>query len=178
VVEDEENITKTPGRTAPSPSRRPPKDEEVEDRPRRKKISRASDEDEEELEEVVAYDEEEEEEDRPRFRKRRPSEEDEDDFEEEEKPRPRKRKKKKRRKGTYADCPNCGSRGHASPVIYTLWGSFLGPLIISTVRCDDCGTSYNGKHGDYNTVRIAIFVVVEVLVGAMLGVLAVVATYL
>jgi len=56
-------------------------------------------------------------------------------------------------------------------VHYTFWGGLIGPLFINTVRCKECGTSYNGKHGDYNTVRIAIFVAVCMVIGVVLAVL-------
>ena len=37
------------------------------------------------------------------------------------------------------------------------------------MRCTDCGTQYNGVHGDYNTTRIVIFVVVNLVLGAVIG---------
>jgi hypothetical protein len=87
-------------------------------------------------------------------RKRRPSRDEEEDELEEVEDRPRKRKKR----GPYADCPECGCRGHATKVSFTWWGGFVGPALFSHVKCDRCGTCYNGKHGDYNTTRIAIYV--------------------
>jgi hypothetical protein len=81
--------------------------------------------------------------------------EDEEEIEEE---RPR-RKKKKRRRGPFADCPNCGCRGDATRIWWTMWGGMVGPLIINHVRCNRCGTAYNGNHGDSNTTRIVIYLV-------------------
>jgi hypothetical protein len=89
-------------------------------------------------------------------------EEDYDDEEEEERPRkkakkPKKSAKRKRRPGEYAPCPGCGSTD-ATRQYFTFWGSWLGPLIINHVRCNDCGTYYNGVHGDSNNTRIMIYV--------------------
>jgi phage FluMu protein Com len=86
-----------------------------------------------------------------------------------EEERPRKRRKKGRGE-RWARCPECGSRD-ATKVRYTLWGGAVGPLLISTVRCNECGTQYNGKHGDYNTIRIVLFVGVSLLIGVALAVL-------
>lgn len=83
--------------------------------------------------------------------------------EEEERPRPRKKKKKRRKwHGEWADCPNCGAPGDATRLSWTLWGGFIGPLFINHVRCNQCGSTYNGKHGDSNTGRIAIYIAVNV----------------
>jgi hypothetical protein len=30
------------------------------------------------------------------------------------------------------------------------------------VRCNQCGTTYNGKHGDYNTTRIIIYYAISI----------------
>jgi hypothetical protein len=85
--------------------------------------------------------------DRPRRHRRRDEYEDDD-------ARPRRRI---RRRGPYADCPNCGCPGFATKSSYTWWGGFVGPMIISCVRCQECGTRYNGTHGDYSTTRILIY---------------------
>jgi hypothetical protein len=112
-------------------------------------------------------------EDRPRrpARRRRPEPEDE---EEEDRPR---RRRPPGRPGRWARCPNCGARD-ASRVHYTLWGGLIGPLIINTVRCRDCGTQYNGVHGDYNTGRIAIFVGVSLAIGVVLILIGVLSSVL
>jgi hypothetical protein len=81
---------------------------------------------------------------------------------------------RRKRRGPYADCPGCGCRGDATKVSWTWWGGIIGPLVINTVRCNRCGVSYNGKHGDYNGTRIAIYVGISLAIGiaiACLGVL-------
>jgi uncharacterized Zn finger protein len=93
---------------------------------------------------------------------------DEDDDEEEERQR-RKRKKRKRRQGAYADCPNCDAPGDAHRVGFTWWGGLVGPAILTHVRCNDCGTCYNGRTGKSNNVAIAIYVGAGVVLGLMLG---------
>jgi uncharacterized paraquat-inducible protein A len=99
---------------------------------------------------------------------------DDEPEEEEEEERPR-RKKKKRRRGEWADCPNCNARGDASRVWYTWWGAWLGPLIICHVRCNRCGTAYNGKSGEYNTAAIAVYVIVTTVIALGVVILAVIA---
>jgi len=110
---------------------------------------------------------------KPPAPKRRPVEEDEklaeieaeeEEFEEEEDDRPRKKSKKGKRgkKGEFADCPECGAGG-AKRVHYTWWGGVLGPRLLCHVRCKDCGTAYNGRTGNYNTVGIIIYSAVGLL---------------
>jgi phage FluMu protein Com len=88
----------------------------------------------------------------------------EDDDEEEER-RPRKKKRKRRRgpRGSYADCPQCGSPGQATKVIYTWWGGFLGPLIFSLVQCEHCGAQYNGTSGSDSSTGIMVWKVLSVI---------------
>src|SRR5262249_1933785 len=69
-----------------------------------------------------------------------------------------------RRRRQWADCPNCGAHDPAK-VSYTWWGGFIGPAIINVVRCQECGTQYNGIHGDYNTTRILIYTGVGIGIG-------------
>jgi hypothetical protein len=143
--------------SAPPPAPKPPAEEEPfvaeafepaevapidEDRPRRRPPAR------------------DDEDDRPRRRSR----EDDDDDD-----RPRRRS---RSRGEYADCPNCGAPGDARKVGFTWWGGIVGPAIISCVKCNECGTGYNGKHGDYNGKRILIYslVVYGVVFGCCGGV--------
>lgn len=152
--------------------RRPEEDEEEDEPPRKKKPARDEDEDDEAVAEAPrkkkpARDEDEDDEEPPAKKKRPRDDEDEDDAprarkkrdrddedEDEEDDRPRKKKKGKR--GKYADCPNCGARGDAHRIIWTFGLGFL-PMFFSTVRCNRCGTQYNGKHGDYNTKRYLIY---------------------
>lgn len=106
---------------------------------------------------------------RPR---RRPRDDDDDDYEEE---RPRKRKRRRRSGGVWADCPKCGCPGDAERVYWTWWGGLIGPMIINTVRCHDCGTQYNGNTGKSNTTAIMIYFGISLglaMVIICLGVLA------
>jgi hypothetical protein len=43
-------------------------------------------------------------------------------------------------------------------------------MIFSHVRCNDCGTAYNGKTGDYNTTPIIIFYTIGGI-GLLLGII-------
>jgi hypothetical protein len=110
-----------------------------EDRPRRRPPARDDEDDD----------------DRPRRRRRSRDDYDDDD-------RPRRRS---RSRGAYADCPNCGAPGDAHKVGFTWWGGILGPAIISCVKCNECGTGYNGTHGDYNGKRILIYHLVALGIG-------------
>jgi hypothetical protein len=85
---------------------------------------------------------------------------------------PRLRRRPYRRSEQWAPCPYCGC-ADATRVYWTVWGSWIGPLFINQVRCNDCGTNYNGKHGDYNSGRIAVYLVISVF-----GVLFVVAAFI
>jgi hypothetical protein len=140
AVEDdlEEAVEEAP------PARRPAPPAVKAGRPRR-----AADEDED-VQDVEAVDEEE-------------------DDEEEERPRRRRKGGRRRRwHGEWADCPNCGAPGDATRLSYTLWGGFVGPLFICHVRCNQCGTTYNGKSGDYNTTRIIIWLVASWGIGLLI----------
>jgi hypothetical protein len=103
--------------------------------------------------------------------------EDEDDvvdvevIEDEEEERPRRRRKRSRT-GPYATCPDCGERGDASRISFTLWGGVLGPWLFTHVRCNNCGTAYNGKTGESNTTAIALYVVIGFAIAAVFGFLA------
>src|SRR5438445_9083570 len=91
---------------------------------------------------------------RPRRRRARDDDaDDDDDF----RPRRGGRGPRSRWRGQYATCPNCRAPGDATRLSYTLWGGFIGPMIINHVRCNQCGTAYNGNTGKYNTTNIAIF---------------------
>ncbi len=91
------------------------------------------------------------EEERPIARRpRRPPADEDDD-------RPR-----RRRGGEWAPCPKCGY-DDATRVRWTIWGGMIGPAIINVVRCHECGTHYNGVHGDTNGGRIAIYIVISIV---------------
>ncbi len=122
-------------------------EERIADRPASMRSRPARDEDEER----VAR--------QPARKRSRSVEADEDDA-----PRQRKRRKSG---GEWAECPNCGATD-ATRVRWTFWGGLIGPMIINTVRCNDCGTKYNGIHGDSNTTRIVIYFVVNTLIGLVL----------
>jgi hypothetical protein len=106
------------------------------------------------------------------IRRGRDEDEDEDDEEEEEEDdRPVRRRGGRRRPGQqWADCPNCRAPGDATRIWWTFWGGLIGPAIINCVRCNRCGTTYNGNHGDYNTTRILIYVGVIIGVALLLAV--------
>ena len=47
-------------------------------------------------------------------------------------------------------------------------------MILNHVRCDRCGTTYNGRSGKSNNTGIAIYVGVGFAIAGVLGVLAIV----
>lgn len=59
----------------------------------------------------------------------------------------------------HAACYQCQAQT-AVPVSFTWWGGALGPRIFSHVKCGSCGATYNGKTGQSNTAKIAIYLVV------------------
>ena len=59
----------------------------------------------------------------------------------------------------YQPCPKCTS-ARIKKVGFTWWGGALGPALISHVKCEDCGTTFNGKTGKSNTGAIIIYSVV------------------
>lgn len=71
----------------------------------------------------------------------------------------------------YAPCPQCRA-SMASPVSYTWWGGFIGPRLMSHVRCGACGSAYNGKSGKPNTTAIAVYFVVVLALAIMVGIFA------
>jgi phage FluMu protein Com len=74
---------------------------------------------------------------------------------------------RRRYEGEWAPCPNCGCRD-GTRARWTIWGGLLGPAMINVVRCHDCGSNYNGVHGDYNGGRIAIYIVVSLLISLVI----------
>jgi transposase-like protein len=73
----------------------------------------------------------------------------------------------------YAACPNCG-QSNAKKVSYTWWGGAVGPIMFTHVKCQNCGTQYNGKTGKSNQQSIIIYnIVVFVVVFCACGGLAV-----
>jgi predicted RNA-binding Zn-ribbon protein involved in translation (DUF1610 family) len=68
----------------------------------------------------------------------------------------------RRRGRDYAPCPRCGSGG-ATRVVWTPWGSFYGPALLTHVRCPKCGYAYNGRTGRSNTLAATFFVLVPLI---------------
>lgn len=77
-----------------------------------------------------------------------------------------------RRRSKYEPCPNCGAED-PKRVKWTFWGSFYFTALFSHVRCQECGTAYNGRSGRSNIVP-AIVCVGVMLIGilALLGFIA------
>lgn len=65
----------------------------------------------------------------------------------------------------FAPCPQC-SRTTATPVKFTWWGGALGPRMLHHVKCDSCGTMYNGKTGKSNSQGIMMYFVVTLAIFA------------
>jgi hypothetical protein len=65
-------------------------------------------------------------------------------------------------------CPRCGSP-YATAVKFAWWGGFLGPKMLSHVKCSQCGNAYNGKTGRPNTTGIVIYTVVAIVLGVILA---------
>jgi len=59
----------------------------------------------------------------------------------------------------YVPCPKCGA-ADPKKVNFTWWGGVLGPKLMTHVKCESCGTKFNGKTGKDNTALIAIYCVV------------------
>ncbi len=45
-----------------------------------------------------------------------------------------------------------------------MWGGFVGPWLLSHVRCNRCGTCYNGKSGKSNTTAIVLYIVLPLVI--------------
>jgi phage FluMu protein Com len=80
----------------------------------------------------------------------------------------RPRRRYHRRGGEWAECPHCGN-SDATRVHWTFWGGLIGPAIINVVRCNECGTNYNGVHGDYNHTRILFYVLGSIVLGLIIA---------
>ena len=62
-----------------------------------------------------------------------------------------------------APCPKCGSTD-AKKVSFTWWGGALGPRLFNLVKCNSCGTEYNGKTGKLNQQNMIIYLIVSLLI--------------
>lgn len=91
--------------------------------------------------------------------------------------RSKKGKKSKADKGStkWAPCPRCGET-RAKKVLYTFWGSAIGPAIFSHVRCQECGMGYNGRTGKSNL--IAAILCITIALAAIIGLLYMIVTIL
>ena len=65
----------------------------------------------------------------------------------------------------FAACPQC-SKTMAKQVGFTWWGGALGPRMLHHVKCEGCGTTYNGKTGKSNSQAIAMYFVVTLVIFA------------
>jgi transposase-like protein len=59
----------------------------------------------------------------------------------------------------FLNCPKCASYS-VKKIPYTWWGGALGPALLTHVRCQSCGTAYNGKTGRSNSSAIAVYLIV------------------
>jgi hypothetical protein len=73
----------------------------------------------------------------------------------------------------HAPCPQC-TNTESQAIIFTWWGGILGPKLMNHVKCNKCGTTYNGKTGKSNQQAISTYIAVSTIV----GVGAVVGTFL
>jgi predicted RNA-binding Zn-ribbon protein involved in translation (DUF1610 family) len=73
-------------------------------------------------------------------------------------------------KSKYMPCPQCGSSGinDIKAVGFTWWGGALGPKMFNHVKCNNCGTTYNGKTGQSNTTNIVIYTVVSLVIACII----------
>ena len=71
--------------------------------------------------------------------------------------------------GEFAPCPGCGHT-NAKKISFTLWGGALGPKMFNHVRCTHCSTTYNGKTGNSNATAVAIYLVISLIIGGVVGV--------
>ena len=63
----------------------------------------------------------------------------------------------------FAPCPKC-SKTTAKQMNFTWWGGALGPRMLHHVKCEACGTAYNGKTGKSNNQAIAMYFLVTITV--------------
>ena len=73
--------------------------------------------------------------------------------------------------GVYSGfgCPRCGSPAVHQPS-FTWWGGVIGAKLLNHTVCSGCGFGFNAKTGKDNTLGIAIYLrVVLVLVFVLIG---------
>jgi hypothetical protein len=161
--DEDEAIAEAPRKKRPA--RDDDDDEAVAEAPRKKRPARDDDDDEDDRPRKKRGRDDDDEDDEPRARKRRGRDDDEDEDEDD-----RPRKKRKKRRGQYANCPSCRARGDATRIYWQYGLGFL-PWIFSTVRCNRCGTHYNGKNGGYNTTRYIIYFAIVIPIVIILTIL-------
>lgn len=66
----------------------------------------------------------------------------------------------------YKPCYSCQKIDYTK-VRSSWWGGLLGPQLLNHVKCNNCGTTYNGKTGQSNKKAILLYS------GAILGVAAI-----
>ena len=57
----------------------------------------------------------------------------------------------------YQPCFNCEETSYTK-VTYTWWGGLLGPKLLHHVKCNVCGSHYNGKTGKSNGITITAYI--------------------
>jgi hypothetical protein len=67
----------------------------------------------------------------------------------------------------FAPCPTCRATS-AKRLNFTFWGGAIGPRLLNHVRCDQCGTTYNGKTGKSNLGAIVVYQIVLLVLGIAL----------
>ena len=78
----------------------------------------------------------------------------------------------------FAPCFKC-QNSNAKQMSFTWWGGLIGPKILTHVKCQTCGNTYNGKTGKDNTTNIVIyFAVIFILAAILVGLFAVLAVLL
>ena len=61
-----------------------------------------------------------------------------------------------RTRSGWVACPQCHSLDVAMPR-FTWWGGMAGQKLLTHVKCNACGHTYNGNTGESNAVKIAIY---------------------
>ena len=59
----------------------------------------------------------------------------------------------------YVPCGRCQST-NVERMNFTWWGGLLGPRLLTHVKCNRCGATYNGKTGKSNTTAIIIYTII------------------
>ncbi|MCP4441137.1 MAG: hypothetical protein GY810_19605 [Aureispira sp.] len=68
----------------------------------------------------------------------------------------------------YQACYNCGQTNY-DKITFSFWGGMLGPKMFNHVKCNSCGSTYNGKTGQSNKQAITIYVAITLIVGLIIG---------